>query len=575
MKQDSSGQIAIAELPRDVPGQSEQHFMVVVCESGEMKWSFHDGAKQSYAPTVFWTTPPRLEPDDRKADACVSLSRFLCPHALVHLFGVTNPKLATKQNAARTAAKRKVPLTTVYVMLNDEQHETDLSFLFSGVPSRLFRLSGTDFFAAEQLGETTKPLISVGQFAAMYAAKKEHKEHDDAPVLLLNCGHAITYIGMDEKSKFLGGGVCAGMPVRCRTLFDYCSSNFPFIDFQKYKQITDKAKETKKPISLFATDMEVSIAANATAEMAGQLRNILKRFLKIVGPSPKPVTVIINGDDTGTIKELLNENCSNVVEAEPDVAFPPSSRCNILVRKNMVAYGVQDLLTANRKKQAPVNPDDQIREALIGLRGAYIKETNGNQIHRGSIVRIVRGKLLEEDVSVLKLDDGDEICLDLIKLYDALALYAEVNEEDKEENKEDWVGEKREALTKVQANLEGKNDQIKKRKLELDIAKEEDGSIVKTLSNSKEEKRGAKRPRSDKEDDPKKYIGQRIAKYFPGEDDSHTIYFGTIDNYSTKSSLWHVMYDDDDEEEFDKDEIRTGILLYAKNREDDQQRRSS
>jgi len=157
---------------------------------------------------------------------------------------------------------------------------------------------------------------------------------------------------------------------------------------------------------------------------------------------------------------------------------------------------------------------------------------------------------------------------------DSLSLYKEVSEEDKEENNEDWVGEKREALTKVQANLEGKNDQIKKRKIELEIGKQEDGSIVNTLARSKQEKRGAKRQRSEKEDNPKKYIGQRIAKYFPEDDDSETMYFGTIDRYSSKSSLWHVMYDDDDQEEFDKDEIRAGILLYAKNKDGDKKNRS-
>mmetsp|Transcript_33504 Transcript_33504/g.78987 ORF Transcript_33504/g.78987 Transcript_33504/m.78987 type:complete len:574 (+) Transcript_33504:102-1823(+) len=570
MMGDTGGKIAIAELPRDLPGQSENHFIVVVCDSNEMKWSFHDGAKLSYVPTVFWTTP-HLEPDDHAAKPSVSLSRFLCPHALTHLFGVEDPNFATKQNAARTAAKRKVPFTTVYVMWNNEQNGKDISFLFSEVPTRLFRLSSTDFFNVEQLGERREPLMSAGQIAAMYAAKKEH----ESPVLLMNGGHAITYIGMDKESNFLGGGACAAMPIRCRTLCDYCSSNFPSVDFLKYKQITEKAKKDKKPISLFSTDMEVSVAANATAEMAGQLRNIVKQFLKLVGPLATPVTVIINGDDTGVVKELLSENCSNVVEAEPDVAFPASSKFNIVVRKNMIAYGIQALLAENKKKQAPDNPDDEIREALIGLRGAQVKKFNGKtEVYRGSIVKIVRGKMFEEDTFILKLDNGEDIYLDLTKLYDSLSLYKEVSEEDKEENKEDWVGEKREALTKVQANLEGKNDQIKKRKIELEIGKQEDGSIVNTLARSKQEKRGAKRQRSEKEDNPKKYIGQRIAKYFPEDDDSETMYFGTIDRYSSKSSLWHVMYDDDDQEEFDKDEIRAGILLYAKNKDGDKKNRS-
>ena len=158
-----------------------------------------------------------------------------------------------------------------------------------------------------------------------------------------------------------------------------------------------------------------------------------------------------------------------------------------------------------------------------------------------------------------------------------MALYDEVGEETKEENKEDWVGVKREALTKSQAILEGKNDKIKKRKIELDAAKEKDGSLIKTMCRE-EEVRPNKRPKSDpkKADDidPLKFVGQRIAKYFDDptpEDPNHQIiYFGTVDRYSKKTSLWHIKYDDDDEEEFDIGEIRTGVLLYSSNKDNDE-----
>jgi len=164
-----------------------------------------------------------------------------------------------------------------------------------------------------------------------------------------------------------------------------------------------------------------------------------------------------------------------------------------------------------------------------------------------------------------------------------MALYSEVGEETKEENKEEWVGEKREALTKVQVNLEENNDKIKKRKIELDAAKKKDGSIIKTVcpeekSKAKEEECKAKkrpRPNPKKEmGDPKKYVGLRVAKFFddPTEEDqdNQIIYFGTIDRFTTGKSLWHVTYDDNDEEEFDFNEIRSVILLYTKNNKDDE-----
>jgi hypothetical protein len=127
---------------------------------------------------------------------------------------------------------------------------------------------------------------------------------------------------------------------------------------------------------------------------------------------------------------------------------------------------------------------------------------------------------------------------------DAMALYSEVGEETKEENKEEWVGEKREALTKVQVNLEGNHDKIKKRKIELDAAKKKDGSIIKTVcpeEKTKAKKRPRPNPKKEK-DDPKKYIGQRLAKFFdnptPKNPDKQIIYFGTLrTTTTTKRSL--------------------------------------
>lgn len=351
--------------------------------------------------------------------SCASLTRFLCPQAMAHVFGQANLKLATKQRAHKTASERAVPFTTVYILSNISKHEEDVRFLFSDVPARLFRLSIADFFTNEQLG-SSKPLTSVGHFAALYAAQKDY----NSPVLLLAGGSAITYTALDKDMRFLGGGACAGMPIRCRTLFDYCSQEFPSIDFMRYKAITDTAKKDKKPISLFSTDMEVGIAANATAEMAGQLRNIVKQFLKLVGPSEVPLTVVITGTDTEILRELLQENCSNMVEPEPDVSFPLPTKVTFPMRRNMPCYGVQHLLSAQWKQQVPLDSDEALREDLIGLRAAALAKSDAGDADRGSVVRIVRGRVLEEDQFVLLLDNGENLYLNLMELYGTLRCVA-------------------------------------------------------------------------------------------------------------------------------------------------------
>lgn len=542
------------------------------------------------------------------------------------MFGDDNVKSATKQNASRIATKRKVPSITVYILSNNATHEADIAFLFQSIPARLFKLSNTDFFTSEELGVMTSPLISVGQYAAMFALKIDY----GSPVLLFNGGTAVTYIAMDKESKLLGGGACPGIAIRCRTLFDYCSEDFPSISFDKYKRITNKAKSEKKPISLFSSNLEEGVIANATAEMAGQLRNIVKQFIKTVGPSidtTEAPKVVITGEDSDTeiLVQLLKENCSNLVVPEPDVTFPPSTKDMICVRKNMAAYGIQHILVTNKKKKAPRDPDDILRENIIGIRAAKVSQStdltgcNTKTIQRGSIVRIIPGKIIEDDTIVLLTDEGDEVILDSVQLFgefntldivsflfwyicvniflmkafvhncchitflrfffcdflESMFLYSEVGEECKELDKADWVEEKRKASTKVVGDLVGKNNKIQKRKEELDAIKKKEGSVVNMLSTSGNDKRGEKRPRPTpkKEDNPEKYISQRIAKYFemPHPENVNQIkkvlFIGTIDSISHPSNLnllWHVRYDDGDEEEYDFRELRAGILLYAK-----------
>ena len=61
------------------------------------------------------------------------------------------------------------------------------------------------------------------------------------------------------------------------------------------------------------------------------------------------------------------------------------------------------------------------------------------------------------------------------------------------------------------------------------------------------------------EKDGKKYIGTRVGKLFDG-----AMYFGTVDNYSVDSALWHVVYDDGDDEEYDINDLETGIAEFRK-----------
>ena len=61
-----------------------------------------------------------------------------------------------------------------------------------------------------------------------------------------------------------------------------------------------------------------------------------------------------------------------------------------------------------------------------------------------------------------------------------------------------------------------------------------------------------RRPRRDKRSEHACGSRARIAKYFdaptPKDEDHQEIYYGTIDKYIEGTKLWHIRYDDDDED---------------------------
>jgi hypothetical protein len=90
---------------------------------------------------------------------------------------------------------------------------------------------------------------------------------------------------------------------------------------------------------------------------------------------------------------------------------------------------------------------------------------------------------------------------------------------------------------------------------------------------------GTPTPRATKSKEDKKtmYLNKRVAKEFQQEDETGEpfteVYFGTIDSYvSTSDSehpLWHVQYDDDDEEEYDEKDLKRAIRLYDREKAND------
>lgn len=59
--------------------------------------------------------------------------------------------------------------------------------------------------------------------------------------------------------------------------------------------------------------------------------------------------------------------------------------------------------------------------------------------------------------------------------------------------------------------------------------------------------------------EPSQYIGKRVAKIF---DEDGKLYFGTIAGYRDDEEFWVIVYDDDDNEDFEIGDLHRGLRLY-------------
>ena len=154
-----------------------------------------------------------------------------------------------------------------------------------------------------------------------------------------------------------------------------------------------------------------------------------------------------------------------------------------------------------------------------------------------------------------------------------------------------WASEKKDRASKTVDELANKDPKLREEaqkradareaemKLELEVEERKQQALAnkRKLSPGSQANKKARKVSSNNESKKSMYLNKRIAKEFEeeGEDGQivRNIYYGTIDDVkeSEKMSdwLWHVAYDDDDEEEFDEREIKRFLKFYAQHRDKD------
>mmetsp|Transcript_20809 Transcript_20809/g.30496 ORF Transcript_20809/g.30496 Transcript_20809/m.30496 type:complete len:644 (+) Transcript_20809:352-2283(+) len=514
---------------------------------------------------------PLLIHEDLEGPLVETLSRHLPQFAHDYIFGSSSPP---SQEAAQLASSsRDVPRLGVYIVSSNSDQIGYLSRLWSCVPSRVFQMKGDDFFTKDQ-GRYDR--MGVDRLAVLRGAAEIH----GFPALVFDGGTATTYTAADATGKVLGGGIGPGLRLKFKALGDRTDA-LPNIAPEEVLRRVAEAVEKRKPLPTFARDTKEAIMVDVLGELALKGRDVIERWLEVVGPSEVEEAkkddsgdsdalkknfdraVLVTGGDGDILAQLLQPNRGGIVEvsagdlsssdtktAGKGKAKTATPKFQIMHSKHLIHYGISSAIMNQVRKRrkaseakAKVQKEDE-NQKFMGQRVAKIfavEDDDGDNVFRGSIVGFHK-----TNGFLVKYDDGDKEHVLAEELQGMLKLYRDNGEKEKKTRK---------TPAKVKQQPE-KTPPSRKR-----AEPTPSPSAGKAKSPAPAAKK-AKKAIVIKGKEATEYITDRVAKDFDGE-----IYFGTIKSY--KGGFWHVRYDDGDEEDYDEKDLKRALRLYSKVENDD------
>lgn len=578
----------LSEWKTAVPHPEEPKILCVVIGNSSYSWSMLQSKNDDFVATLFWRTPC-ITAKETKSISSFQLLANLLPN-VIHdeVFG--NEGQADKAHALQHAAARKSPCLSVYIVSTNKENERGLAYAFSDIPNRIFRIENTDFFSRENGCYDT---FGVDRAACLYSGFKLGR----FPLLVIDGGTAMTYTGLDAKGKIMGGGISPGLCARFRSLSDYCG-NLPSISFEEFNGLDE--------LPAFATDTRTSMITSIFQEVGVHSRNIVKQFLKELRNrsdgateesqkeptlvSEKKPTIYVTGGDSGFLMRCLRK---------PDEL--PLAHLDIKEAKHLASYGIGHLINEKSKEAGEPTPEDALRLKLLGQRVAKQftdPDIDGDLVYRGTIVSVSPGKKdMDDDLYKIRYDDGDGEEFTLDEVYDALKKYAQVGEketaspriwtkerrDDRKEGSESSAKQLLEEVPTLRATLEKKAEKVKAKAKAATVATAAASEVPEKAENATPN--SVKRPRIAESSERQlgetkkakqestisqlpgqRYLGLRVAKYFPIENDEgelvDILYNGKVVSYEADFKFWHIEYSDGDEEDFDETELKKAIQLY-------------
>lgn len=240
--------------------------------------------------------------------------------------------------------------------------------------------------------------------------------------------------------------------------------------------------------------------------------------------------------------------------------------CNIRHQKHLVHYGIAAAIMKqfgiqNTELEENINfvsRDEQAEENKNLLHSRVAKmfeqeDSTGDKYYRGTVSSIeYNNPITGVKIFKIRYDDRDTESVYKEELEEMIKTFKKVGEKEVTRSKPENV----QLLGNVKSNdaeqklastdrLSNSNDKV------LDIA------VKSPMIQSKRGKKRKMNKDASEKKESDSFMKRRIAKYFDKD-----LFFGTITSFDPNEKLWKVIFDDDDQEEYNLDELNQLFKLY-------------
>jgi hypothetical protein len=394
-------------------------------------------------------------------DPMPSLRPFLPPNVQEFFFGESDPRnydpktggpsVVSRNRALRTAALRAVPIVNVYALMDREDDLRAITFLLSQMPVKVYRLRPSDFVMGPIVCETASVVEEPADRLAAVAGAMFVTDHKVPVMVVVAAPDVVTMTTVTADYRVAEMGISCGILAKLRALAhtedqsrhhvvassaaaaaaaaagpaaapSFSSSSISTQHVQLEALIKD-VKERGEPIDLFGggtgrTEMErrlgpalYEMGAYLTATATHWMQDATKQLEDVEEnegalPAASP-SVMVCGIDSDLVEDVLNSKHTNLIY--PPVVGHPEGGIETVVCKNLVSKGVQALLLAKYEELMEVcetSGEERARRTALGCR---VAKHFGSRAYRGTVVSVVvSGGTFDEDLYMVKYDDGDE-----------------------------------------------------------------------------------------------------------------------------------------------------------------------